>query len=462
MKRFLTLFTVSLFTAVSCLNKETKEAVVMLPETDVSSIHISADFIAEGSDSTKVVRIKSNRSWTAHLNDENCSLGFDESVPWADLDKTGFINIPGSTQETELKISFHPNMLRKDIKGVLELFCDGKKCKEISILQDAIVPRLQVSAGKSEASAEGETIPVYVNCNVEWTVRVDESTTAETRLKQTGGHLLDTLDFRILENEDSEAKMAKLVFSADSCPDAEISFTQPATKGDVKFWEIIPKFKDQGSGVNHYPVVVIDGATTGESIISSGAKFYYTLSGESFEDAGMPTTESDPLDENGVDFLTRTRVTYTQAYLVILGTCPGYRDAYAHVLLRNWQFGTKFILKSSYDLELSANPSSKSTNYMYWDKNLKLSTTQVNAGAGNMYFLIHNGANTPTCNFSVGGDLVSSWPLTTKNTYISTEPGGLVSAPYRAEAGTAIEFIPLNSKGLLWQFTLLEESRYKY
>lgn len=456
------LLSISLFTAVSCLNKETQEAEVMTPQTDITSVHISADFLSEGGDCTKTVRIRSNRSWTAHLNDENHSFGFDESVPWASLDKAGHINVQGSTEETDLVITFLPNVLQEDIKGVLELFCDGKKCKEISILQDAIIPRLNVSAEKTEASADGETISVYVDCNVNWTVRVAETSSAETRLKQNGGYLIDTLSFRILENDDPEAKSATLLFSADGCPDTSVAFTQAAYSGGLKTWEIIPKFEDRGSGTGHYPVVVIDTLSTGNEILSSGAKFYYTLSGESFDDAGMPTVENDLLDENGVDFLTRTRVSFTQAYLVILGTCPGCRNTYAHILLRNWQFGTKFILSSDYGLTLSAKPSSKSTNYIYWDKNLKLSTTQVETGNGNMYFLIHNGANTPTCNFSVGGKLVSSWPLTTKNTYTSTEPGGLVSSPYHAEAGTDIEFIPLNAKGLLWQFTLLEEKKYKY
>lgn len=459
------LFVPAILLLSSCLNKETVEKTVIWPETNVTEVNISADFIPENLDSTKIVKVRSNRSWTAHLNDRDNPVGPDEQVSWAYLKNSGYTNVSKNTQETDLVIVFRPNLTRIPKNGVIEFFCEGEKCKELDVHQAGIIFRLEASIDKTEAAAEGEVIPIKIDCNTNWTVKAAEGNTADLRFETESGFSVRTINLKVLENEDKTAKIAKIAVCAEDCADVILTINQAPSAGDVKFWEAVPKFSfinGSNADIDHFPLLLIDTEKTGQDIIDAGARFFYTSSTKSFEDAGIPISNDPRLSDKGIDLVGSKRVAHSEIYIVILGVCEGYRNTYTRVLVRFWQFGTAFTLSPCYGLGMSALPSDKRTNFMFWDKNLALTAKTQNAGHGMMYSVIHNDSFLPTCRFSVGGDVLNSWTFNAKKEYYSAISRVCISNPYYAGKDVELEYIALNdTKAFIWQLAFMESAKYK-
>ena len=131
-----------------------------------------------------------------------------------------------------------------------------------------------------------------------------------------------------------------------------ISPSGNAEPAKAKEFEFICKLIPNGLKTNALqPRVAIATAkdvATGEEL--SGVQYYYTLSTVSFEDAGTPNSDDPQVPEDGIKILPEslrpdeylTIPPFGTWYINIMAEADGYRDCYARVKVRNWQFGKNY------------------------------------------------------------------------------------------------------------------------
>lgn len=314
-----------------------------LCKSDVESIVADAEFISGQTDSTKVIRISANRSWYAHLNDKDNPVAVGEAVPWGYLSQTSCLNLKGNVQEVDLVVTFKRNYSREAVNGVIELYSNGKLARTIDVTQEGAVYRLDATTDVDKIGEGGREFLVNIDCNTNWTISVDPSSTAMAELEKTSGFDPSSVKVTVFENEDMGEKTLTLKISAEDCEDKQLSFSQDPSTLDS--FEIFTTFSSAGEGQEDRPVLVLDNASMKPEVFEKGVKFYYTTSSEGFDALQTPTKDSPELTSDSVlELLPETQSkTSDSLFVCIMGVCEGYRNTYTRVYFKNWKIGTKHI-----------------------------------------------------------------------------------------------------------------------
>lgn len=229
MKFYSTIF--PLFTAVmllGCARQEPSEGDAEI-SCDTGSIEVPAEFPADRPDSIKTLKISSNRSWFAHLNDKNHPVdpSNNEKVDWGFLDFEDYVNVSNSTADTDITVTFARNRSTESIEGSLDIYMAGRLALSIPIHQAGAVYYLDAEAGRTVAECTADTLAIEISCNTNWSARIDDGATADVKLSQEGGIDDSCLNVIFGNNYDaSNDKTATVVISAENCQDKIISFTQ--------------------------------------------------------------------------------------------------------------------------------------------------------------------------------------------------------------------------------------------
>ena len=205
--------------------------------SDLASITASAEFLPGTGEDEKVVRIKSNRSWYAHLSDAQSPTPVTESVPWGSIDVKEHMNLTKLEDEVDITVTFNRNCSETAIDGVLDFYSEGKKFYSVPIRQEGAVYHLNASAEKTDVNCDSDKAGISVDCNTAWTAEIIEATATAT-LDVTEGFDPGTVTISFEENIDPEnEKSAKVRFSAQSCEPVIIEFTQSKAIPYLKFLE---------------------------------------------------------------------------------------------------------------------------------------------------------------------------------------------------------------------------------
>lgn len=224
--KHLVLATALAFGITGCLEQNvTINDAELNPDTD--SVIAKAEFLPGQSDSVCTVRITSNRSWFAHLNDLDNPVGIDEPVPWGKIDVKDHFNITSVTDEVNLKITFNRNYSQTAINGTLDFFSEGKKVYSLPVKQEGAVYHLSVTQNKEEANCDADYIILNVNCNTSWTATLLEGATAEVTIDGNGGFDPGQIRVDFKDNFDAaHGKEASILFTATDCNDTTLVLKQ--------------------------------------------------------------------------------------------------------------------------------------------------------------------------------------------------------------------------------------------
>lgn len=224
--KHLVLATALAFGITGCLEQNvTMGDAELNPDTD--SVIAKAEFLPGQSDSVCTVRITSNRSWFAHLNDLDNPVGIDEPVPWGKIDVKDHFNITSVTDEVDLKITFNRNYSQTAINGTLDFFSEGKKVFSLPVKQEGAVYHLSVTQNKEEANCDADYIILSVNCNTNWTATLLEGATAEVTIDGNGGFDPGQIRVDFKDNFDAaHGKEASILFTATDCNDTTLVLKQ--------------------------------------------------------------------------------------------------------------------------------------------------------------------------------------------------------------------------------------------
>lgn len=220
------------FCLLSCIDQKAEIADLSL-KTDSDAITATAEFITGSDSNQKMVKVVSNRSWSAHLNDIDNPVKTDESVPWASLDVCEHLNLTNVSDEVVITVTFNRNYSQSKINGVLDLFSEGRIFLSIPVTQDGAVYHLQASPDKTDANCDRDTVRISVDCNTAWTAEVVDAT-ANVSLGMTEGFDPDVLPVSFEENFDIKEKSARIKISAKDCEDIFINLSQDEAKPYLK------------------------------------------------------------------------------------------------------------------------------------------------------------------------------------------------------------------------------------
>ena len=215
--RILPAFVIAGFLTQSCFEESIYESVGSL-EPEASEFVFDADNY-DLSPIEKSIPVSSNRSWSV-LVEEGCD--------WIETGMEGFENLSGMRCSTSLPIRLANNRLPEERRASLTLFSEAGQ-KTITVRQRAIVPRLVIEGSHSieGLSSKGDTLRISVNSNVEWSVAVKEGGSAQMALDSSTGSLCGSVLVTLDENfNTSGGAEGILVFSAEGCPDVEMSLSQ--------------------------------------------------------------------------------------------------------------------------------------------------------------------------------------------------------------------------------------------
>jgi len=219
---------IAAFLSGSCMKGNSSEdRAVTLPSED--ALLVEAEFLSEGDDVRSLV-IRSNRSWFAHLNDLDNPVDPadpEASVPWGWLSVDHHSNLTNTSDETKVEVHFRRNYTRNQINGVLNIYSEGDIVASVPVTQSAAVWHLEAAAERSVAQCDEDVVPVKVNCNTDWTVRLDAISDADASIDITEGFDPGTVNVTFGENFDTDKdKKAVLVFSAEDCEDVVVEIKQ--------------------------------------------------------------------------------------------------------------------------------------------------------------------------------------------------------------------------------------------
>ncbi len=163
--------------------------------------------------------VTSNRNW---------SVKFEDDVDWVTIDTTGHLNLARISDVTPLVFSFKDNETEAERTAQVRVTCeDGSKL--ITLRQEAISYRLVLLSsreGLGSVSSDKTEIPLEVNCNTDWTVKVMDGATASVTFSAPGGKYTGSVNAIVAENDEMITKDATIVISAKNCKDIEIPITQ--------------------------------------------------------------------------------------------------------------------------------------------------------------------------------------------------------------------------------------------
>lgn len=455
---------ISLFSLlfVGCLNRDLSEANSTF-STDTSEIISEAEFFSTDVDSVKIVRITSNRSWSAHLNDELNPIDEkdpSQTISWARLSEEAHPNVTQSLETTDLYVTFLRNFTKIPKSGVIHIYSEGRLVHTVNLSQKGAVYRLDAHSSVTEPSDDGEYVPIAVNCNTAWKARIGDDTTADAFLSKYEGFDPDTIYLRVKENEDKVAKKVSVIFSAQDCDDKKLDFTQPATRSDLKVFQIFTRLAIKGSKKTQTPQLVLYPEMIDADALET-AKFYYATSNKSFDDIVLPTVESPEFPSEGISVYPSTVKNYYETYVIILGVAEGYRNTYTKVYARNWKMGTKYTYESSNGLVMTPEPPTIKTDYVQFDKATTLVAKTTCKGTGALYYLLHNASKKPTVTFYINDVNCGSRVYSTSQEFTSSAPHALVSSVESFDEGCDLKLNITSNGAYFWDYACMEQFKFK-
>jgi len=461
------------FSFVGCIEQGQLEVPLELA-SDKQEIFVVADVVTGDGELSKTVRITSNRSWSAHLNDIDNPIDESDptqSVPWGSLSVEEHPNVSNVVDEVDVTIEFNRNYSKSQNNGVLNIYCEGKLRKSISLTQAGVIYSVSASYEEEEpVSDNGGTLFVDVQSNTHWTVKLDESSTADVKLFTTEGDDSGEIKLRMRSNDDPQEKTVKLIVSADECEDAVVEIKQSAVDPTIKFFSLPFTFKeDGGSKLTKTPLVVLDKAALDPDVVAAGLKVYYKMGTEGFSDDLIPDSSSDEFPEAGVAFVVKDSkgkdMKFNEAYFQILAEAPGYRSVNLKIYCRHWRLGSTYghyKIGTVDDLYISGTaPTDKSTYLQYTTKVTKIGTTAKYAGEALATRLFYNNVATTQMQFFIAGKASGSHTYANKET-TSSKPDMLVSSVQTVKVGDDIHVENTNKKaGQIITFASMERFTYK-
>ncbi len=212
--KLITSATIALF-ATSCLTNNTGYPPAIL-QANPDILNIPAEFSPEG-EGSRTVTVKSNRSWFAHLNNADSPIPVTESVEWGTIDVQDHFNLTGVEDEVIVTLAFHRNYSETKINGVLDFYADGSKFFSLPIEQEGAVYHLNCSPDKTQANCNGDVINISVDCNTDWTAKVEDGGSAAVALDKESGFDPGVVQVLFASNKDPQKeKQASIVFTAGS------------------------------------------------------------------------------------------------------------------------------------------------------------------------------------------------------------------------------------------------------
>ena len=200
---------------------------IPLMTSDVEGLEASAEFAEGTDDNVRIITIRSNRSWYAHLNNVNNPLPITENVEWGQIDICEHFNLTGAVDEVRVQVSFKRNYSQAPVNGVLNFYSEKQLFMSIPIHQAGAVYHLVPVADRTEATCGEDRINIKVNCNTAWTAEILAGGTAEATLSTSDGFDAGSLQISFAENFDpSQTKTVTVRFRAESCQDQDITFVQ--------------------------------------------------------------------------------------------------------------------------------------------------------------------------------------------------------------------------------------------
>lgn len=461
------------FPLVGCIERGQLDVPLEL-SSDKEEIFAVADVVTGDGELTKTLRITSNRSWSAHLNDLDNPI--DESdptqkVPWGSLDVEEHPNIGHLVDEVDLTIEFNRNYSKEQNNGVLHIYCEGELRKSIRLTQAGVVYSVSASYGDGEpVSDNGGVLFVDVMSNTKWTVRLDPSTTADAALLTTEGVDVGQIKLRVRSNDDPVEKTAKVIVSAPECADAVVEIKQNALNPEIKFFTLPFTFKTDGaSKLTQTPLLYLDRKALDPDVVAAGLKVYYKMGTEGFSDDLVPDSSSDEFPDAGAVFVVKDAkgkdMKYNEGYFQILAEAPGYRSVNLKVYCRHWRLGSTYghyALGTVDDLYISGTaPADKSTYLQYGSKLTSIGTKAKYAGEALATRLFYNNTSLTQMQFFIAGKASGSYTYADKET-TSSKPDMLVSDVQTVKVGDDIHVENTNKKkGQIITFASMERFTYK-
>ena len=152
--------------------------------SDVDALEAAAEFAEGTDDNIRVLKIRSNRSWYAHLNNVNDPVPVTETVEWGQIDVCEHFNLTGAMDEVQVTVSFNRNYSQAPVNGVLNFYSEKQLFMSIPVRQEGAVYRLAPQADRTDATCGEDRININVDCNTAWTAEILAGGTAEATLMQ--------------------------------------------------------------------------------------------------------------------------------------------------------------------------------------------------------------------------------------------------------------------------------------
>lgn len=200
--------------------------------TDVAAVEVIAEFVKNQPDSIKTVTISSNTSWYAHLNDADNPIDPsdpEQKVPWGHLSCSAHQNLTGNVQSKSIDIIFTRNKSDKPVNGRLDIYADGHIVKSVQITQQGAIYHLDASVkdNRTQVTSVADTVLIDIDCNTEWHVAVDKSSSASVSLSAESGFDPGSVKVMFDDNlSQTETKHARVIVSAANCEDKVFEFEQ--------------------------------------------------------------------------------------------------------------------------------------------------------------------------------------------------------------------------------------------
>lgn len=262
----------------SCLGKSVAVGESSV-STDVESVNASAEFVPGTMDNERIVKVTSNRSWYAHLNDKDNPVPASEQVPWASLDVCEHLNLTNVPDDVEVRILFNRNYNQSAINGVLDFYSEGKIFLSVPVTQSGAVYRLSAVPDKTDANCDADVIKIAVDCNTDWTAEIVDAT-ADVLIDKSSGFDPDSVSVSFSENYELVAKAARIKFSAKDCDDVFVDLTQD---------KAVPYLKLSPANVYRLP----GDAVSGKIIIQTNCAWTASVKSATLSDVVLTKTSAE-------------------------------------------------------------------------------------------------------------------------------------------------------------------------
>lgn len=161
-------------------------------EIDCSEVVLPAEF-ESGTDTTVVLKVRSNRSWFAHLDDIDHPIDLkdpDARVRWASISEARNQNLTNAVIETTLEMTVHANRNVTPVNGVLNLYCEGAICQSIPVRQKGVPVYLEILPEYDGRVLSGECqSSMEIRTNSKWTAEVVESGLEDFKIENPSGNV---------------------------------------------------------------------------------------------------------------------------------------------------------------------------------------------------------------------------------------------------------------------------------